>query len=515
MIPPVRFDISRREFAAMIGCGLALPSAACRAGRAAGAIDLRAFGAVGDGVRDDGPAFARALDAARTSGGELFVPAGTYLVTDRAIHDGARFAALAGVTIFGEGPRSILRFRRALSPSFYGVAVEGRGVRFRDLALEVDRDRGGSWVAAIAVTAPATDLLFERVIFRGRGGRDGLYGLMTLSADIAGLTLQSCHFEGLDFGFAKQTSDLSTQSGILIADCTGVDCTEVFEFNSPGLFRGRTAAGSPMVRDLAEDQTGAPFDTGRLRVGMPVRGIYFPPETQVTAIEAGRVRLSAAALRSSPAADPARLSGGGCRNGVIRNLRVRRIHQWAVGFSNCEDWRIEIAGEDVAHELVHIEDGSRRFEVTVSGVRCNLQPGVVGSPRAANGMVNISTGSSDISVRFADADLRQSGRGSPIALAVQAGGPMGTTGREVPPTRIRVAGRVLLNAGARAVVAYQSDLSFADLELVNDRNSRASPMMTLSDSNWRGTLQVRYPGVLVEPHPRLLGRFDRVVTLAR
>ena len=100
------------------------------------------------------------------------------------------WASLFGVTIFGEGPRSILRFRRARSPSFYGVAVEGRGVRFRDLALEVDRDRGGSWVAAVAVTAPAADLLFERVIFRGRGGREGLYGLMTLSADIAGLTLR-------------------------------------------------------------------------------------------------------------------------------------------------------------------------------------------------------------------------------------------------------------------------------------------------------------------------------------
>lgn len=506
--------LSRRRFAAALGCGLAIP-AACRAQPAPAAVNLREMGAAGDGVRDDGPAFARALAAAHARGAPLFVPAGTFLVTDQAIHSGARFAALTGVTVFGEGVASILRFRRALSPSFYGIAVEGRGVRFRDLVMEADRAEGGSWVAAVAVTAPAVDLVFERVAFRGVGPREGLYGLLTLNADIDGLTMRSCHFQGLDFGFAKQTSDLSTQTGIMVEDCTGIDCTEVLEFNSPGLFRGQVSANSPIVAEVADGGSDAPFDMSKLRAGMPVRSIYFPSGTQVVAVEDNqRVRLSRPALRSSPAADKARLSAGGCRNGVIRNLRVRRIHQWAVGFANCEDWQVEITGDEVAYDLVHIEDGSRRFVVVAGGVRCNLRPGVVGSPRAENGMVNVSTGSSDIAVRFVDADLRQSASGSPIALAVQAGGPMGTTGLEIPPARIRVSGRVLMNTGSKGVVAYNSDLVFADLELVNDAASRASPMMTLSGSNWTGTVRVRHPGVLVGPHPLLRGRFDRVVTLA-
>lgn len=507
--------LSRRQFAAMIGSGLALPAAGCRAQPAGRPINLREMGAVGDGSRDDGPAFARALAAAQERGVPLLVPAGTFLITDRAIHAGARFVALSGMTVFGEGAASVLKFRRALSPSFYGIAVEGRGIGFRDLTFEVDRAGGGYWVAAVAVTAYAADLAFDRVAFRGAGTREGLYGMLPINADIDGLVMRSCHFQGLDFGFAKQTSDVSTQTGITIEDCTGIDCTEVLEFNSPGLFRGHVSANSPIVSDVAEDTTDGPFDTAKLRPGMPVRSIYFPSGTQVAAIEAGRrIRLSRSALRTSPRGDKARLSAGGCRGGVIRNLRVRHIHQWAVGFSNCEDWQVDIRGEDVAYELVHVEDGSRRLDIVAGGVRCNLRTGVVGSPRAENGMVNVSTGSSDITVRFADADLRQSAGGSPIALAVQAGGPMGTTGLEVPPAGVRVTGRVLMSAGCQAVVAYDADLTIADLELVNDPRSRASPMMTLSGSNWRGTLRVRHPGVLIRPHPRLRGRFDRVVTLA-
>ena len=51
------------------------------AGASAAIFNLRDFGAVGDGVADDGPALQRALDALGTSGGgTLYVPAGRYLI---------------------------------------------------------------------------------------------------------------------------------------------------------------------------------------------------------------------------------------------------------------------------------------------------------------------------------------------------------------------------------------------------------------------------------------------------
>src|SRR6185503_18002320 len=63
-------------------------------------INLRDFGAVGDGVTDDGPAFQAALDALATAGGgTLFVPEGKYAITTPVSKD---FTGLASsITIKG------------------------------------------------------------------------------------------------------------------------------------------------------------------------------------------------------------------------------------------------------------------------------------------------------------------------------------------------------------------------------------------------------------------------------
>ena len=63
-------------------------------------LNLSDFGAVGDGVTDDGPALQQALDAlAEAGGGTLFVPPGSYVVRTPVTKD---FAGLAtSVTIMG------------------------------------------------------------------------------------------------------------------------------------------------------------------------------------------------------------------------------------------------------------------------------------------------------------------------------------------------------------------------------------------------------------------------------
>lgn len=63
-------------------------------------LNLKDFGAVGDGVTDDGPAFRAALDAlAAAGGGTLFVPAGKYVIATPVVKD---FGGLASsVTITG------------------------------------------------------------------------------------------------------------------------------------------------------------------------------------------------------------------------------------------------------------------------------------------------------------------------------------------------------------------------------------------------------------------------------
>jgi hypothetical protein len=92
-------------------------------GKPAGAVSITDFGATaGDGV-DDGPAFARAITAARGAGGVVYVPQGTFESTSSAIdvHD---------VTIAGAG----MWYSEIRGP-FARFSCSGNGCVYRDFAV--------------------------------------------------------------------------------------------------------------------------------------------------------------------------------------------------------------------------------------------------------------------------------------------------------------------------------------------------------------------------------------------
>ena len=79
-----------------------------------------------------------------------------------------------------------------------------------------------------------------------------------------------------------------------------------------------------------------------------------------------------------------------------------------------------------------------------------------------------------------------------------------------------MAGSVLLRAGTRGVIAYDSSLHFDGLELINsDPASRADPMMRLPGCRISGTVRVRNPGrtLIQEETNRPIGSLDRVDTI--
>jgi hypothetical protein len=99
--------------------------------RAADVVNVKDFGAVGDGVADDTAAIQAAINAALTSRGRVFVPAGTYKVTSTLNCTSGG----AAVLVVGESRQST-RFSPALSGttplfSFIGVSnvFNGAGVR--------------------------------------------------------------------------------------------------------------------------------------------------------------------------------------------------------------------------------------------------------------------------------------------------------------------------------------------------------------------------------------------------
>ncbi|HEX2076075.1 MAG TPA: glycosyl hydrolase family 28-related protein [Longimicrobium sp.] len=205
--------MSRR---AWLGVGAAAVSAsACRVDRAADAqeqsgqvLDVRQFGATGNGRDDDYPAIARALDTARkideygegTRGAVVFFPPGAYRVTRPLDCNGRQF------NLRGAGP-----FQSAIrgDTGDGGAIIEcigGRFTSFRELTLETRYMRNPSSVGILAGRNPRAeqsgDMHFEDLTVqldpnpRANGGR-GTVALYNVSAELQGG--QACTF-GADVG---------------------------------------------------------------------------------------------------------------------------------------------------------------------------------------------------------------------------------------------------------------------------------------------------------------------------
>src|SRR6185369_9133726 len=121
-------------------------------------LNLRDFGAVGDGVANDGPAFQAALDAlAAAGGGTLFVPEGKYAITSPVTKD---FAGLnASITIKGV---------ESLTPVSPPSATGNELAEGLDLLTEIYPRTG---VAASAFTLSGLkNLLVKDIAFVGTEG---------------------------------------------------------------------------------------------------------------------------------------------------------------------------------------------------------------------------------------------------------------------------------------------------------------------------------------------------------
>ena len=75
-----------------------------------GQVNVKEYGAVGDGVTNDTAAFIKALAACAVDGGTCFVPEGTYLISSSGISSAPhRPSVLSGVHLVGAGQASILK----------------------------------------------------------------------------------------------------------------------------------------------------------------------------------------------------------------------------------------------------------------------------------------------------------------------------------------------------------------------------------------------------------------------
>jgi len=138
--PAGTLDRGRRS---LIAAGIAWPLAAlpigARAGRAAAPardrgdtrVDVRRFGAMGDGITDDTSCFQRAIDALPGDGGTLHVPAGNYAIdASRSVRLRSRMhLELAPGAVLVAIPNALERAYVVLVQDASDVEVSGGGIR--------------------------------------------------------------------------------------------------------------------------------------------------------------------------------------------------------------------------------------------------------------------------------------------------------------------------------------------------------------------------------------------------
>lgn len=148
-------------------------------------FDIRSFGAVGDGVTDDGPALQLALNAAaQIGGGTIHVPAGRYAIITPVTKDFSNIPA-AHITIQGV-------------PSNTPIYVDGAGH-----LLTAGFNLTSEFVIKVAETSNALSLsgleslLIKDLTFIGTLERISDALVILSLTDIADATIRHCEFYGL------------------------------------------------------------------------------------------------------------------------------------------------------------------------------------------------------------------------------------------------------------------------------------------------------------------------------
>jgi polygalacturonase len=144
-------------------------------------VNVRDFGARGDGVSDDARAFEAALSSLPSSGGTVFIPGGTYSMGP--IHASPLrpldLSKVSNVTIAGEGMGlTTLKLEPGTYPSatFMILVLASSDITIRDLTLDMNRNQssfGDEQSHGIRVVS-SSGVAIDRVRFQSGPG-DGVY----------------------------------------------------------------------------------------------------------------------------------------------------------------------------------------------------------------------------------------------------------------------------------------------------------------------------------------------------
>lgn len=115
-------------------------------------LNVRAFGAVGDGSTDDAPAVNAALAALPAEGGAIYFPPGKYNLATQIAY--ALSATIASVSILGAGQdASILYFPNASTGFVINYSQPSHSAHIRDLSVTTGTTNAGNGIALVQTVA--------------------------------------------------------------------------------------------------------------------------------------------------------------------------------------------------------------------------------------------------------------------------------------------------------------------------------------------------------------------------
>ncbi len=207
-------------------------------------FNVKDYGAVGNGVADDTAAIQSAITAA-TSGGVVFVPAGTYLTSAAIVFGGDN------ITLCGVAGKSIIKAKNAIDFSIVISATSRAYLTIRDVVVDCNQANRVSQltVAAIGIgLTSCTDCLIENVTAKNAVGTLSVPGVgIAVGGLSARCRISNC--VATDCGIATKAADGYFISGSqnLIVGCVAKNCNDtgfVIESSQECGISACTAVGS-------------------------------------------------------------------------------------------------------------------------------------------------------------------------------------------------------------------------------------------------------------------------------
>lgn len=191
-------------------------------------VNVKDYGAVGDGTTDDSQAFQAALNALPADGGTLYVPAGTYKLAPQPGNDTLPYTAIrhhllvqgkSHLRIRGDGDASVLRFTSTDHQGLRLVGVSDATVQ--GLKLELDQQPYQRHNRALLELSGSTGVAVDHVTVRNSSGPGILVDAST-RVSVTESVISNAGSTGVEILASRQvfvennTMENSRDSGILV-----------------------------------------------------------------------------------------------------------------------------------------------------------------------------------------------------------------------------------------------------------------------------------------------------------